>query len=263
MRRVVLLDLLASRFPDTRRDMLYAYVLCGEVFVDGVCVKDPYLKVREDVRIERRIPRYVSRGGYKLEAALHAWNLDIAGKGFLDVGASTGGFTECLLFHGAAFVHAVDVGYNQLAYKLRVDERVFVHERTNIREVRSLDPVPDAAVVDLSFRSLVPVAGHVLSLTREAWGIFLVKPQFEVVRGGGTPEGFRGVLKDREAIHRVVRETLEACAGQGFVPRRCFPSPVRGKKGNQEFLVLLTGEGEATGFRELEAWFYSDDRERG
>ena len=171
MAKRALLSLLQSRFPTETKDELFARVLCGEVFVDGERVKDPKRQVSLDAEVDLESPRFVSRGAEKLEAALDAWEVAVSGKVFLDAGASTGGFTDCLLQRGAALVHAVDVGFNQLDYRLREDERVVVHERTNITAVDRLDPPADVAVCDLSFRSLGGVARRLLALSREGWFI--------------------------------------------------------------------------------------------
>ncbi|MFW5827817.1 MAG: TlyA family RNA methyltransferase, partial [Alkalispirochaeta sp.] len=193
--------------------------------------------------------RFVSRGGEKLEAALAAWHLEAASRVWLDAGASTGGFTDCLLQRGAPAVHAVDVGYNQLDYSLRSDSRVHVRERTNIVSITrdELDPPPDAAVCDLSFRSLRGVLRTILSLTREGWGIALLKPQFELAaeqRRRRTPDGEAldaggGVIQgpDRTAvIHRVCRDLSE---DEGVAVHQQLDSPITGRDGNREVLLLV------------------------
>lgn len=214
-------------------------VLCGEVYVSGERVKDPKALVSAGAAVSLSPRRYVSRGGEKLAAALRSWQLPVAGKVFLDAGASAGGFTDCLLQHGAAVVHAVDVGYNQLDFRLRRDPRVVVHERTNILSVQHLEPPADAAVADLSFRSLTGVAAHVLSLTNEGWCVALLKPQFEWRE---PEEDFAGVVRDPERISSIVRETLERLRAEGAYAERLMPSPIRGRRGNREVLVLLRRE---------------------
>jgi 23S rRNA (cytidine1920-2'-O)/16S rRNA (cytidine1409-2'-O)-methyltransferase len=242
-----LLDVLAGRYPDDERESLMARVSCGEVFVEGERVRDPKREVALDADIALSSPRYVSRGGEKLEAALGAWKLAVAGKVFLDAGASTGGFTDCLLAHGARLVHAVDVGYNQLAYRLRRDSRVQVHERTNIREIESLDPSPDAAVCDLSFRSLRGIAGRLLELSCEGWAVALVKPQFELRdAAGGSEQRFDGVLREEAEAVQVLDTVLAALEQEGAFATRVMSSPLRGRRGNREFLCLLERERSAT-----------------
>lgn len=241
MKRSSLLDLLVERFPDTPRERLMSYVLAGEVLVDGELVREPRRRVPAEARIEFEDERFVSRGGLKLDHAITAWSLPVEGRVFIDAGASTGGFTDCLLQHGAAASHAVDVGYNQLAYALRRDPRVIVHERTNIMHVSSVDPPAHAGVCDLSFRSAVGAARHLMGLLTEGWVIALVKPQFEV--DPDTP-GFDGVVRDE----RLLRDTLDATARRlaeaGMEVFAAVPSPILGRRGNREFLFLV---GRAVG----------------
>mgnify|MGYP006278879061 CR=1 FL=1 len=232
-----LLSLLQQTYPDEKKDELFARVLCGEVMVDGERVKDPKRPVAPTAEIVLAGRGFVSRGGEKLDAALAAWEIPVAGKVFLDAGASTGGFTDCLLQRGAARVHAVDVGFNQLAYSLRRDERVIVHESTNISEVGHLDPPADAAVCDLSFRSLSGVSGSLLALTGESWFIALVKPQFE---WKDPPASFDGVVRRREDALAVLSDTLGRLAAEGAHAHRLIESPIRGRRGNYEFLALFS-----------------------
>jgi 23S rRNA (cytidine1920-2'-O)/16S rRNA (cytidine1409-2'-O)-methyltransferase len=243
-RRVILLDALCREYPDCSRDELYRCIMCGEVLVGGETVTDPRSPVSVDRALTIHRRRYVSRGGEKLEAALHAWKIDAAGRSWLDAGASTGGFTDCLLQHGARRVFSVDVGYNQLDYRLRSDDRVAVMERTNILSVDDLDPQPDAAVCDLSFRSLRGVVSHLLDLTREGWGIALLKPQFEAaaeIRWGqrdadSVEKGIvRGSLRD-EVIAGTIR-SLEEDEGVRVIRR--LASPLAGRQGNVEELLLI------------------------
>lgn len=239
-----LIDILTARFPDNDREFWYSAVMCGEIFVDGGVCTDPRAPVAPDAGIEHHRERYVSRGGLKLEHALRVWHVPVCGRVWLDAGASTGGFTDCLLQHGAGAVHAVDVGYNQLAWRLRRDRRVHVHERTNVRELPPLQPVPHAAVCDLSFRSLRGVLRHVLQHTTEGWGIALLKPQFEAAaeerwgeRAAGTLEGgvLTGTLRDQ-----VVASTLEALGrDEGIAVRAAIDSPVTGRGGNREILLWV------------------------
>jgi 23S rRNA (cytidine1920-2'-O)/16S rRNA (cytidine1409-2'-O)-methyltransferase len=242
-----LLDQLCDQFPAMDREALLARVLSGEVVVDGEHIRDPSYQPEADAVIRIEAPaRYVSRGGLKLEHALRAWNLPVEGMIYADAGSSTGGFTDCLLQHGARLVHAVDVGYNQLDYRLRRDERVIVHERTNIMHVDRLDPVPQAAVADLSFRSLRGAASHLLALVSEHWAVFLVKPQFE---WADAPAGFDGVVAE-EAIPAILAGTLRGLAEDGLPLCALERSPITGRKGNTEFL-LLAGRGVERGVDEL------------
>ena len=231
-----LIDILAESYPDISRKELYASVMCGEFRVDGHTVKDPLQVFPPGSAIIRRPGEFVSRGGLKLDHALSAWGIDVTGSTFLDAGCSTGGFTHCLLLHGAGTVHAVDVGYNQLDWKLRSDRRVIVHERVNIMDLTSLEPVPDAAVADLSFRSLRRAVAHIFSLTAGRWCIALIKPQFEL---GYTEESFDGVLRDKTRLAAVVSDLLSDLRTEGVYGERLLRSPIRGSKGNIEFLVLF------------------------
>lgn len=239
MKKKALLQLLKSRFPEIAQKELYAKILCGEVTVDGEHQRDPQVKVPVNAELKFEERKYVSRGGLKLEAALEEWSLSVKGRVFLDAGASTGGFTDCLLQHGARVVHAVDVGYNQLDYSLRQDPRVIVAERTNIMDLEFLDPSPDAAVADLSFRSLRGAAIHILHLTTEKWMIGLLKPQFEAETRN--IEGFNGVVPTENAAYRILDDIKIRLAEEGVIVRSVLPSPITGRKGNREFLLFLTG----------------------
>jgi 23S rRNA (cytidine1920-2'-O)/16S rRNA (cytidine1409-2'-O)-methyltransferase len=239
-RRVPLIQLLTSRYPERAERELFAAILRGHVTVGEQVVTKPGALVAADAPVRvRPAPAYVSRGGEKLAAALDAWGVDCAGSPWIDAGCSTGGFTDCLLQHGAPLVYAVDVGEGQLDWRLRTDRRVTTMERTNIMSVArsDLDPPPGRAVADLSFRSLQGAARHILGLTSEGWGIFLVKPQFELRRG--PPEGFRGVVRDPGLAREVVGDLLARLAAEAVSVRRGIPSPISGRRGNREFLLLL------------------------
>jgi len=180
---------------------------------------------------------YVSRGGHKLAAALDGFGVDVAGRRAVDVGASTGGFTDCLLQRGAAHVCAVDVGRGQLAWALRHDDRVDVMERTNIRSLGAgdLDPAPDLCVVDVSFISLRTIAPHLLAVSAPgADFVLLVKPQFEA---GRARLGRGGVVRDPGVHAAVLHEVVAALSAEGLGVRAVIPSPIRGADGNVEFLA--------------------------
>lgn len=240
MKRTTLLEAARAAFPGLTKDEAYAAIVCGEIYVNGERSRDPKLPVLPSSPVERRRVPFVSRGGLKLEHALSAWSIDVRGKVVLDAGSSTGGFTDCLLSRGAAAVHAVDVGTNQLAYRLRTDPRVLVHEQTNIMHLSELSPEPDAAVADLSFRSLRGAAAHILTLTREQWGVVLLKPQFEL-QGGDAD--FHGVVEDDKLLLELVSETLSMLRDEGAFPVRIVASPITGRRGNREFLVLIRADG--------------------
>ena len=228
------------------REKAKVLVMAGDVYVDGQKVTKPGQAVAEDCNIEIRGEklRYVSRGGLKLEKALDTFGIDPKDFVCIDCGASTGGFTDCLLQRGAKHVYAVDVGYGQLAWSLRCDERVTVMERTNARSVTP-DMFPekmDMAVMDMSFISLRLVLPAVRALLREHGCVAcLVKPQFEA---GREKVGKKGVVRD-PAVHREVLENFIAAAKEiGFVVRGMTYSPVRGPEGNIEYLAWLSLDGE-------------------
>ncbi|MBC7358426.1 MAG: TlyA family RNA methyltransferase [Desulfacinum sp.] len=237
--------LLVDRGLAASRDRAQALIMAGRVLVDGRPVTKAGHKVAADAHLELRgqdIP-YVSRGGLKLEHALDHFALDVRGLTAMDVGASTGGFTDCLLQRGAAKVYAVDVGYGQLAWTLRQDPRVVVLERQNIRYLeRSKIPDPiQFATVDTSFISLRLVLPRVVDfLAPEARLVALIKPQFEA---GRDKVGKGGVVKD-PAVHRAVcRAVVETAQGLGLEVLGVVPSPILGPKGNREFLLAARHRG--------------------
>jgi 23S rRNA (cytidine1920-2'-O)/16S rRNA (cytidine1409-2'-O)-methyltransferase len=191
----------------------------------------------EAIVVQGAPPRFVSRGGEKLDAALDRFGVDVRGRRVLDAGVSTGGFTDCLLARGAATVVAVDVGRGQIAWSLREDPRVVLLERTNVRalDLETIGDPCDAAVADLSFISLGLVAPALAALTTApADLVLLVKPQFEV---GRDRVGRGGIVRD-PAVHRaVLDEVLQGLATAGIGVARAMPSPLRGGSGNIEFLV--------------------------
>jgi 23S rRNA (cytidine1920-2'-O)/16S rRNA (cytidine1409-2'-O)-methyltransferase len=238
MKTVPLIELLKNRYPDIPPKDHYARIMCGEVFVGDECIRDPKRRVAIHSPTEFVEKRYVSRGGTKLEVALREWNPPVRDRVFIDAGASTGGFTDCLLQHGAALVHAVDVGYNQLDYRLRNEPRVRVHERTNIMSVTAFDPPPHAAVADLSFRTIRKAAAHILSMTVDRWMIALVKPQFEL--DPVEEKEFTGVVRSSKTMEKVLQQVCEGLQEETIRIDGILPSPITGRKGNQEFLFYLS-----------------------
>ena len=222
----------------TSREEAQRYILAGAVLVDDRPVTKAGALVRRDSRVRvKTASRYVSRGGEKLEAAFEHFGVEPRGRTALDVGASTGGFTDCLLARGAARVHAVDVGYGQLDWKLRQDPRVEVWERTNIRylDPDALQERPGLAVVDVSFISLRLVLPRVCSLlSRPCEIVALIKPQFEVGKG---KVGKGGVVRSEDEHRRVIGEIEEAVDALGLERRPVFQSPLLGPKGNKEFFI--------------------------
>ncbi|MFA6733151.1 MAG: TlyA family RNA methyltransferase, partial [Sphaerochaeta sp.] len=195
--------------------------------------------VRKDASFSFTFDTYVSRGGYKLEHALKTFALDVSGLVMLDAGSSTGGFTDCLLKQGASLVHSVDVGYNQLDWRLRTDKRVLVHEKQNIMTLESLSPQPQAAVCDLSFRSIAGAASHILTLCSEGPLVSLIKPQFEVPRN---LENFNGIVSDRKVLLEVMDRVYDLLEDDQVGIHAVAKSPITGHKGNVEFLALLKQE---------------------
>lgn len=240
--------LLAERGLFSSREQARAAILAGNVKVDGHPVNKAGAMVEEDVAVEVAArPRYVSRGGDKLEGALRAFEIDVTAMRAIDVGASTGGFTDCLLQHGAQSVVALDVGYGQLAWSLRSDERVTVVERTNIRHVapQEFGAPFDLVVCDVSFISLRVVLPHLRALLGDEKGdiLALVKPQFEAGKGR---IGKKGVVRD-EAVHvEVLASAVAATEAEGLVIRGLSFSPIKGPEGNIEFWLWASLTGEAT-----------------
>ena len=207
--------------------------------------------VEEDaaLRIIGETPPFVSRGGLKLEAALKEFRITVEDKIALDVGASTGGFTDCLLQHGVKKVYAVDVGYGQMAWKLRQDSRVVTIERTNIRGIEPAllpDPI-DIAVADVSFISLEKVIPAVLKFLKlDAEMIALIKPQFEVGKG---QVGKGGIVRDEVARTEAVTRIVAFVREQGFDVKGVIPSPITGQDGNVEYLIYAMRRGQMSGSR--------------
>jgi 23S rRNA (cytidine1920-2'-O)/16S rRNA (cytidine1409-2'-O)-methyltransferase len=248
--------LLVERGLAESRAKAQALVMAGQVRVDGQVERKASAALSPEARLELEMgPRFVSRGGDKLEAALLAFPVDASGRVCADVGASTGGFTDCLLQHGAAKVYAIDVGKGILHWKLRSDSRVVVMEQTNARYVESLQEPVSLVTIDASFISLkilLPVVKGWLSSSLhpsttgggdggEGGVIALIKPQFEAGRQESARH--KGVIRD-PAVHRaVLTDVLTFAQGQGFGVRGLVRSPVLGPKGNVEFLAwLVVGE---------------------
>ena len=237
------------------REKAKAIIMSGLVYVDNQKADKCGTSYDENVNIEVRgnTLRYVSRGGLKLEKAIKNFNLDLQDKTTMDIGASTGGFTDCMLQNGAKKVYSIDVGYGQLAWKLRNDERVVNLERTNMRKVTD-EQVPDKIdffSVDVSFISLkliLPVARKLMADNAQA--VCLIKPQFEAGRSGISKNG---IVKDRKVHLRVLREIDEFARETGFVCEKYTYSPVKGGSGNIEYLVKLCRSGAPAAVHDLKA----------
>ena len=216
------------------REKAQAMIMAGEIRVDGRLIDKPGTRIDPEACIVVKVrPRFVSRGGDKLAGALVDFDLDVSGRIGADVGASTGGFTDCLLQNGVKRIYAIDVGYGQLAYRLRQDTRVVVMERTNARYVNDLPEPVDLVVVDASFislRLLLPVVKTWLAPNADV--ITLIKPQFEA---GRDAIGKGGVVKEREIHVRVLREILSFAREQEFSIRGLALSRLKGPAGNIEF----------------------------
>ncbi|MDR2420859.1 MAG: TlyA family RNA methyltransferase [Oscillospiraceae bacterium] len=247
MRKTRLDVLLVERGLVSGRELAKSVVMEGGVFVNGNRSDKPGAQIPESAEIEVRGAKrkYVSRGGYKLERALDFFGVSPSGRVCLDCGASTGGFTDCLLRRGAKRVYAVDVGYGQLAWSLRSDSRVVCRERVNARGLKPemFPEMPCLAVIDVSFISLRLILPAVRGVTSpEGDVICLVKPQFEAGRG---KVGKRGVVRASETHAEVLRTFSEDAKNAGYAASGLTYSPIRGPEGNIEFLAHLRAGGEA------------------
>ena len=226
------------------RQKAQAVIMAGSVFVDGQRVDKPGTAVPNDAHIEVRgkTLRYVSRGGLKLEKAMQVWPITLEGKTCADIGSSTGGFTDCMLQNGARKVYAVDVGTNQLAWKLRTDDRVVCLERQNVRYVteKEIPEKLDFFTVDVSFISLKTVLPAIFRLLAPgASGVCLIKPQFEA---GRDKVGKHGVVRDIAVHEEVIASVVDFVRSSGYFPAGLSFSPITGPEGNIEFLLLISSE---------------------
>lgn len=214
--------------------------MAGNVLVEGKPEYKAGRQITADIAIDIiEAPRYVSRGGYKLERALEVFDINVSGSVILDAGASTGGFTDCLLQHGAARVIAADVGYGQLDWKLRQDPRVLVLERINLRHLDcgELPVLPEMATIDVSFISLKKVIPAIVRcLAPEFEIIALIKPQFEA---GRDRIGKGGVVRDPQVHQEVIADIRSFAENAGLKVKGVVDSPVKGPKGNIEYLMHL------------------------
>lgn len=222
-------------------------IMAGDVKInDEIITKAGYqLEVKENTRIEIKSMPFVSRGGLKLDKAVKAFEIDLKNRICLDAGASTGGFTDCMLQNGAKYVYAVDVGYGQLAWKLRSDERVKTVERTNIKNCDPTeiyaenDVLPDFCAMDLSFISITKVLENIKRLMNPEKQeiVSLIKPQFEA---GKELVGKNGVVREKSTHLKVIKEVLEFAQNIGLYPQKLTFSPIKGPAGNIEYLVLFS-----------------------
>ncbi|RAL43380.1 hypothetical protein DM860_012521 [Cuscuta australis] len=232
-------EICLERYQQYSRTFIQSWILQGKVLVDGKIVTKAGTPIPEKAVVEiiAEVPKYVCRGGHKLEAAIEKLEIDVAGKVALDSGLSTGGFTDCLLQYGASYVYGVDVGYGQVADKIRRDERVSVIERTNLRYLSDLPQKVDVVTLDLSFISILLVMPSVVNLMKEdATLVTLIKPQFEARRnqvGGG------GIVRDPLVHQEVVEKIVNGVQSYGFQCKGWIESPLKGAEGNTEFLACF------------------------
>lgn len=234
--------LLVNKGLAESREKAKRTIMAGLVTVDGRVEDKPGTTFDTESQIEvkgRECP-YVSRGGLKLEKAIDEWGVECGGKVCMDMGASTGGFTDCMIQHGASKVYAIDVGYGQLDYKLRTDDRVVNMEKTNIRylDTALIEEPIDLISIDVSFISLshmFPVAAKVLSENGQV--VCLVKPQFEA---GREQVGKGGIVRDPSVHKEVINNVIAYAADNGLYPHRLSHSPIKGTKGNIEYILLLS-----------------------
>ncbi|MBU4330575.1 MAG: TlyA family RNA methyltransferase [Acidobacteriota bacterium] len=236
--------LLVERNLAESRQKAQALILAGMVYADDVKVEKSgqLLSVDRSLRVKESLP-YVGRGGLKLEGALESFKLSVSGKTAADIGASTGGFTDCLLQRGASFVFAVDVDTRQLDWKLSRDSRIQKIQK-NARYLTSgdFDRPLDIVVMDVSFISILKLLPVLRNLGEEITVVSLVKPQFEVGRG---QVGKRGIVRDPSLHRSVLASIIEKAELMGYVVRDVVPSPIRGQKGNREFFIHWTMTGES------------------
>ncbi len=241
--------LLVDRGIVQSRERARAMIMAGKVAVEGKRIDKPGVQVNGEARIQLQggDSSYVSRGGEKMEGALKAFGIDPKGMMVMDVGASTGGFTDCILQKGAEKVYAVDVGYGQLAWKLQKDARVINLERRNIRYLRreEVEEEIDLILIDTSFISIEKFLPHLLGFLKKGGAILgLLKPQFEVGRG---EVGKGGVVRDKALHEKVIDRISQFSRGLGLKILGVAESPLLGPKGNKEFFIYLKKENEMNG----------------
>ena len=224
------------------REKAKAIIMAGIVYVDGNKEDKAGTTFPENavIEVKGKTPPYVSRGGLKLEKAMQKFPITLSGKVCMDVGSSTGGFTDCMLQNGATKVYAIDVGHGQLAWKLRNDERVVCMEKTNIRYVvpEDIDELAAFSSIDVSFISLTKVLLPVKNLlTEDGQVVCLIKPQFEA---GREKVGKKGVVRDRAVHEEVIRTVMDYASSIDFYPLALDFSPVKGPEGNIEYLLFLS-----------------------
>ena len=245
--------ILVNKGLATSREKAKAMIMEGIVYVNGQKEDKAgtMFDIEAPVEVRGQTLRYVSRGGLKLEKSMEQFGLDLTDLVCMDVGASTGGFTDCMLQNGARKVYAIDVGRGQLDWKLRNDPRVVWMEKTNIRYVtpEHIDEAPAFVSIDVSFISLTKVLGPVKALLQDDGQVVcLVKPQFEA---GREKVGKKGVVREPEVHEEVIQKVIDWAIGLGFEILHLDYSPIKGPEGNIEYLLHLQNHGQETGFTEI------------
>ncbi|AHH03501.1 23S rRNA (cytidine(1920)-2'-O)-methyltransferase [Borrelia nietonii YOR] len=236
-----LLNVLCKTYPSLTREELRVLILTGRIYVNSHKERNPKVLLLRNSKIdlvEDKSRQFVSRGGFKLFESLETFKITVKDKICIDVGASTGGFTDCLLQKGAKLVYAVDVGFNQLSYKLRVDPRVRVFEKTNIFDIKQFDMQPNLAVIDVSFRSVVSICTNLIDKLSDKLIVALVKPQFELKGLHLDIKEFNGIVENRylsEILEKVIRKFYD----NNLQIKNILKLTTKGRKGNQEFMFLV------------------------
>jgi len=235
------LDLIVSeKYPSLSRNQIQSFIMQGKVLVDGAPSIKPGSPIASDaiVILTEEAPKYVSRAGIKLEAALQDFNISVEGLVALDAGISTGGFTDCLLQHGAKRVYGIDVAHGQVHERIRTDKRVVLYEKTNLRHLKNLPELVDLVTLDLSFISILKVMPAIQKLIKPNGKIItLIKPQFEAER---EDVGRGGLIKDAAIHEQIIEKIKNGMAEFGFTMKQTIQSPITGAaSGNKEFLALF------------------------
>jgi len=226
-------------YPEYSRRQIQSWIMQGKVFVDGQPITKSGAQISEGaiIVVNAQEPKFVSRAGLKLEKALDHFAIDVTDLIVLDAGISTGGFTDCLLQRGVKKVYGIDVGYGQIHEKIRFDQRVVVHERTNLRELTSVGELVDLITLDLSFISILKVMDAVSNMLKEGgYLITLIKPQFEA-RREDICKG--GLVKDPRVHQEVIEQVTRGVCAHGFTLVGVIESPIEGATGNKEFLAYF------------------------
>ncbi len=245
MKKIRLDQLVGEQYPQFSRRHIQSWIMQGKVQADGKVLNKPGMQVKPDLSVELVVdePKYVSRAGFKLEKALDQFGIEVKDLTVLDAGLSTGGFTDCLLQRGAHKIIGIDVGYGQVHEKIRIDPRVTVLERTNVRHIdqNTIGGLVDMVTLDLSFISLLKVMDAVTAVLKpEGLLVTLIKPQFEAHKH---QVGRGGIIKD-EAVHKeVIQKVTEGIAAYGYELMGVTDSPILGSQGNKEFLAVFKKGG--------------------